>query len=76
MSYESGGELLTCDHIVCSNWLKHKGLGGKSKVFTAYDFATSEILAIPVNSKDTYDTIQVLQFLAGNGPIRIASVYG
>ena len=53
------------------DWLKHKGLGGKSDVFTVYDFATSEMHGIPVNSTDTYDTIEALQYLAGDEYIRI-----
>ena len=40
------GELMTCDHIICSNWLRQKGLGNKSDVLTVYDFATFEINAI------------------------------
>lgn len=65
------GELLTCDHIVCHNWLEHKGLGGKSDVFSVYDFATSEIHGIPVNAMDTWDTIEALQFLAGDEYIHV-----
>lgn len=62
---------MACDHIICSNWLKHKGLGGKSDVFTVCDFATSEMHGIPVNSTDTYDAIEALQRLAGDEFIRI-----
>ena len=60
------GELMICDHVVCSNWFEHKGLCGKKDVFTVYDFATSEIYGILVNSLDAWDTIEALQFLAGN----------
>ena len=69
-----GGELMTCDHLICSLWLKHEGFGGKSDVFTVYDFATSEIHAIPVNSLDTWDTVEALQFIAGDEYIRVMYV--
>ena len=65
------GELMTCDHIVCHNWMEHKGLGGKKDVFTVFVFATSELHGIPANSQDTWDPIEALQCLAGDEYIHV-----
>ena len=37
------GELVTVDHIVCENCLKHKSVSGHKGDFSFFDFVTQEI---------------------------------
>ncbi len=51
------GDMGVCDHILMKDWLNRPGVDGCKDLLTYLDLATRTKYAVPVDSKEAFETV-------------------